>query len=106
MPEGSGSDHQGDPRRRIRRHRYQEGPGFLFLATQNGRPRLDRARPSLDQVRRRRRAVQLATELGVDAACQELQVGRRALYYWIAAFKAKGIEGLVDGSRRPRRLQS
>jgi len=60
----------------------------------------------LDQVRRRRRAVQLATELGVDAACQELQVGRRALYYWIAAFKAKGIEGLVDGSRRPRRLQS
>lgn len=104
MPD-SADDNPSDPRRRIRRHRYQEGPGFLFLATQNGRPRLDAARPNLDQVRRRMRAVRLAAEQGVETACQELKVGRRALYYWIAAFQAAGIEGLVDGSRRPHRLQ-
>src|SRR5256712_7794951 len=104
MPD-SAEDNPSDPRRRIRRHRYQEGPGFLFLATQNGRPRVDGARPNLDQVRRRMRAVRLAAEQSVEAACQELNVGRRALYYWIAAFQAKGIEGLVDGSRRPHRLQ-
>ena len=27
-----------DPHRRLRRHTYQEGPGFLFLATRGGRP--------------------------------------------------------------------
>src|SRR2546425_158601 len=71
MPD-SADDNPSDPRRRIRRHRYQEGPGFLFLATQNGRPRLDAARPNLDQVRRRMRAVRLAAEQGVETACQEL----------------------------------
>jgi len=52
------------------------------------------------------RAVRLAAERGVEAACQELQVSRRVLYYWIARFQTKGIEGLVDGCRRPHRLQS
>jgi hypothetical protein len=31
MPEKS-EDHPGDPGWRLRRHRYQEGPGVLFLA--------------------------------------------------------------------------
>jgi transposase InsO family protein len=105
MPD-SAEQNPSDPRRRGRRHRYQEGPNFLFLATQNGRPRAEYQRPSLDRVRRRMRAVRLAAERGVEAACQELQVSRRALYYWIATFQTKGIEGLVDGSRRPHRLQS
>jgi hypothetical protein len=39
-----------DPRRFVRRHRYQEGPGFLFLATQNGRPANEPARPDLREV--------------------------------------------------------
>jgi len=29
---------RSDPRRLARRNHYQEGPGFLFLATQGGRP--------------------------------------------------------------------
>src|SRR5487761_23469 len=102
----SAEQNPSDPRRRGRRHRYQEGPGFLFLATQNGRPRAERHRPSLDRVRRRMRAVRLAAEKGVEAACEELRVSRRALYYWMATFQDKGIDGLVDGSRRPHRLQS
>src|SRR3989449_6812642 len=94
-----------DPHRRIRRHRYQEGPGFLFLATQNGRPSGQSRKPSLDQVRLRMRAVRLASEVGVDAACRQLEVARRSLYRWLAAFEAQGIAGLVDGSRRPHRLR-
>src|SRR5260370_363913 len=93
MPD-SAEQNPSDPRRRGRRHRYQEGPGFLFLATQNGRPRAEHQRPSLDRIRRRMRAVRLAAERGVEAACQELQVSRRVLYYWIARFQTKGIEGL------------
>ena len=31
-------DHRSDPHRRLLRHTYQEGPGFLFLATRGGRP--------------------------------------------------------------------
>jgi len=30
--------HSKDPYRRWLRHTYQEGPGFLFLATRGGRP--------------------------------------------------------------------
>jgi hypothetical protein len=37
-----------DPRRGVRRNRYQEGPGFLFIATQNGRPAAD-GTPFLDR---------------------------------------------------------
>ena len=94
-----------DPRRYIRRNRYQEGPGFLFLATQNGRPRNRNERPNLDRVRKRMRAVRMASEVGVDRTCDELGVRRRALHYWIARFAAEGISGLVDGSRRPLRLR-
>ncbi len=94
-----------DPRRYIRRNRYQEGPGFLFLATQNGRPRDPRERPDLDRVRKRMRAVRMAAEVGVDRTCEELGVRRRALYYWIARFACEGICGLLEGSRRPHRLR-
>src|SRR5205807_1804841 len=50
MPD-SAQINPSDPHRRIRRHRYQEGPGFLFLATQNGRPSCQSRKPSLDRVR-------------------------------------------------------
>lgn len=105
MPD-SAEVNPSDPRRRLRRHRYQEGPGFLFLATQNGRPRRDPQRRNLGVVRRRMRAIRLAAEIGVDATCAEMQVKRRALYNWMATFATEGIGGLVDGSRRPHRLQT
>lgn len=54
-----------DPRRWTRRHHYQEGPDFLFLATQNGRPAGEPQRPSLAEVRRRMRAIRLVAESGV-----------------------------------------
>ena len=95
-----------DPRRRVRRHHYQEGPGFLFLASQGGRPTGKvGGRSGLVQVRQRIRAVRLARQIGVATAARELGDGWRALYRWSAAFEAKGIAGLVPASRRPRRLR-
>lgn len=44
-------------RRRIRRHHYQEGPGFLFLATQNSRPTEVAVARQQDRVRFRMRSV-------------------------------------------------
>ncbi len=95
-----------DPRRWVRRHRYQEGPGFLFVATQGGRPAGDLVRPGhLQRVRRRMHAVRVARQTGVDAACSELGCGRSALYEWLAAFEAEGIVGLLEASKRPRHLR-
>src|SRR5260370_27980417 len=94
-----------DPRRSVRRHHYQEGPGFLFLATQNGRPARKTPRPSLNEVRRRMRAVRLAAELGIGAACSELGCSTATLYRWLLAFEKGGIEGLVPASRRPLRMR-
>ena len=104
MPDSAHSS-PSDPHRRTRRHRYQEGPGFLFLATQNGRPGGQAPKPKLDQVRLRMRAVCLANEAGVEVACRQLEVARRSLYRWLAAFESQGIGGLVDRSRRPHRLR-
>jgi len=95
-----------DPRRRIRRHNYQEGPGFLFLATQNGRPAHPPARSKqLDKVRFRMRAVRLAGESGPEAASAELGISPRSLYRWLAAYQTGGIEALVERSRKPERLR-
>lgn len=52
------------------------------------------------------RAVRLAQQVGVESACVELGCSRASLYRWLAAFEAKGIAGLVEGSRRPGRLSS
>ena len=95
-----------DPRRGTRRNHYQEGPGFLFLATQNGRPRKEEDRPDLGRVRERMRAVRRAQQVGVEDAASELGVARRSLYRWSAAFEATGITGLLDGCRRPHRLRT
>src|SRR5216683_1510889 len=94
-----------DPRRSVRRHHYQEGPGFLFLATQNGRPAGKAPKPSLNEVRRRMRAVRLAAELGIGAACSELGCSTASVYRWLLAFEKGGIEGLVPASRRPLRMR-
>src|SRR5712691_13396476 len=95
-----------DPHRRVRRHHYQEGPGFLFLATQNGRPSQRLERPSLAEVRRRMRLVRHALAHGAESAVRELGVARRSVFRWLAAFQANGIEGLVPKSRRPNQVRS
>jgi transposase len=92
-----------DPRRFVRRHRYQEGHGFLFLATQNGRPANDPPRPDLREIRRRMRAVRVASQLGIAVACSEVGCSVASVYRWLAAFEARGTEGLVPSSRRPLR---
>jgi len=108
MPELSESarKHPSDPRRWTRRHHYQEGPGFLFVATQGGRPAADSLKSSqLARVRRRMRAVRRALRDGVEAAHRALGCPRRSLHRWLATFEAEGIIGLLDGSQRPRRLR-
>lgn len=102
----SAIEHAHDPNRRIRRHHYQEGPGFLILATQNGRPAIEQPRRGLDQLRFRMRAVRLAKEVGVQGACSQLSCSRASVYRWMAVFDKQGIEGLLDTSRRPHRLRT
>lgn len=98
--------HPPDPRRWVRRHHYQQGPDFLFLATQGGRPAAGLTRPAAaEEVRRRMRAVRLARQIGPASAARQLGCSRRAILYWQAAFKAKGIEGLVANSRRPHNFR-
>jgi transposase InsO family protein len=104
MPD-SADIHAHDPHGRIRRHNYQEGPGFLFLATQNGRP-AQHERKSLAEVRRRMRVVRLALAMGADAAARELGIARRTTFRWMAAFQTSGIQGLVPKSRRPMQVRS
>ena len=95
---------RSDPRRLARRNHYQEGPGFLFLATQGGRPTgVDMAPDTAGIVRLRagalRRwhagepATQVATELGI---------GRATLYRWQERYEEDGLEGLVDAPRLGR----
>jgi hypothetical protein len=45
-----------NPRRLPRRNQYQEGPGFLFVATQDGRPPDEAGQRGQAAVVRRRRA--------------------------------------------------
>jgi len=106
MPKSWETNTPSDPRRWLRRHHYQEGPGFLFVATQGGRPASDPSGPrGPAQIRRRMRAVRLARELGVEASSRQLGCSRRAIHYWLAAFAADGIAGLVGGSRRPQHFR-
>ena len=95
-----------DPRRGVRRNRYQEGPGFLFIATQNGRPAGEPVRPSLAEVRRRMRALRLADQESIENACLQVGCSAASFYRWHAAFRANGIVGLVPGSRRPRQVRA
>jgi transposase len=99
------AQHAYDPKRRTRRHHYQEGPGFLFVATQGGRPPQALPDASLKRVRERMRAVRLAKESGALEACRQMGCSRPSLYRWIAAYDAKGISGLQEASRRPHRLR-
>jgi len=96
-----------DPHRWLRRNRYQEGPDFLFLATQNGRPSEKRpSRSVLAGVRLRMRAVRLAMDSGVAEAVRTTGCSRASIYRWMQAFERGGIAALAEESRRPQHLRT
>lgn len=100
MPEVE-SRRYANPRRLPRRNHYQEGPGFLFVATQGGRPPGTAERPSPAAIVRRRRAAlrRWADGESLEAIHAELGCSRASLFRWRARFEAAGLEGLLD---RPR----
>jgi transposase InsO family protein len=94
--------HRSDPHRRLLRHTYQEGPGFLFLATRGGRPPARRERDDLAGLRLRARCVRIAREEGIAAALQ-LGPSRASLHRWRCRYEAGGLEALRDQPRGPAR---
>lgn len=90
-----------NPRRLPRRNHYQEGLGFLFVATQGGRPpdALDRSSQAAS-VRRRRAGLRRWSSGGsIGAICAELACSRASLFRWRARYERGGLEALLD---RPR----
>ena len=93
---------RSDPHRRPLRHTYQEGPGFLFLATRGGRPPGPRQREDLAQLRFRIRCVRTANEQGIAAAL-DLGASRASLHRWRRSHANGGIEALRSRPRGPTR---
>ena len=93
-------EHRKDPHRRLLRHTYQEGPGFLFLATRGGRPPGRPVRPDLAALRFRIRCVRVARDDGIAAALA-LGASRASLHRWRIAYEAGGLESLGDRPRGP-----
>jgi transposase InsO family protein len=93
-------NHPSDPRRRLLRHTYQEGPGFLFLATRGGRPPGRRVREEATSLRFRARCVRVAREAGIAAAL-DLGVSRASLHRWRCRHAAGGLGALEDRPRGP-----
>ncbi|HUE47387.1 MAG TPA: helix-turn-helix domain-containing protein [Aestuariivirgaceae bacterium] len=94
-----------DPRRLPRRNHYQEGPGFLFLATQGGRPpQPSGAAERVATVVRRRPAALRRLEAGeaVVAICADIGCSRASLYRWRSRHARDGLAGLLDRPRRGR----
>lgn len=98
---------RSDPRRLPRRNHYQEGPGFLFLATENGRPPKSAAPRRLAAVVRRRRAALRVWAQGTSVAqvCERYACSRASLHRWRERFAAEGIGGLIDHRRPSRRSE-
>ena len=93
---------RSDPHRRPLRHTYQEGPGFLFLATRGGRPPGPRVREDLTALRFRIRCVRTAEEEGVAAALA-LGARRTNLFRWRGRYAIGGLEALRHRRRGPAR---
>lgn len=90
-----------NPRRLPRRNHYQEGPDFLFVATQGGRPPGDGGRDSPAAVIRRRRLAlrRWANGEPLKTICAEAGCSRATLFRWRTRFEAGGLEALGDGPR-------
>lgn len=87
-----------NPRRLPRRNHYQEGPGFLFVATQGGRPPDDVGRHGQAAIVRRRRAALRRWVNGEPIAriCAETGCSRASLFRWRTRFEQGGLEALID----------
>jgi transposase InsO family protein len=92
---------RSDPRRLPRRNHYQEGPDFLFVATQGGRPMAaEPCRSPVAVVRGRARTIRLWSEgASVVDACGLGGCSRATLFRWRERFERDGLAGLLD---RPR----
>lgn len=103
MPEVQ-SRRYANPRRLPRRNHYQEGPGFLFVATQGGRPpEAGRDRARATTVRRRRAALRRWAEgEAIATICAEVGCSRASLFRWRTRFEQGGLEALMDRPRRGR----
>ena len=92
---------KSDPRRLPRRNHYQEGPGFLFVATQGGRPP-DHS-PARDQaaiIRRRRSALRRwAVGEPLTLLCAEFGCSRASLFRWRTRYEQGGLAALLDQPR-------
>ena len=93
---------RSDPHRRPLRHTYQEGPGFLFLATRGGRPPGPPPREDLAALRFRVHCVRTANEEGIAAALA-LGASRASLHRWRRRYAHGGIEALRHRPRGPAR---
>ncbi|MFP5343602.1 MAG: helix-turn-helix domain-containing protein [Candidatus Limnocylindria bacterium] len=93
-----------NPRRLPRRNHYQEGPGFLIVATQGGRP--PEVAPQREQapiVRRRRAAVRRwADGDAVATVCADVGCSRASLFRWRARRESDGLADLLDRPRSGR----
>ena len=89
---------KSDPRSLPRRNHYQEGPGFLFLATQGGRPPESMAPGATAGAIRHRAAALRRWREGEPVAglCAELGVHRATLFRWRSRFEEAGLMGLAD----------
>ncbi len=95
---------RSDPGRLPRRNHYQEGPSFLFLATQGGRPPAPELAQDVTSVVRLRAGALRRWHDGDPATgvAAELGIGRATLYRWQDRYEARGLEGLVDVPRLGR----
>jgi transposase InsO family protein len=93
---------KSDPRRLPRRNHFQEGPGFLFVATQGGRPVGSSLAPASTAIVRRRHGALRRWAGGetIEAICAEADCSRATLFRWRTRFEADGLAGLVDRERR------
>lgn len=100
MPEVSSRSY-ANPRRLPRRNHYQEGPGFLFVATQGGRPPDEQRRRGQAEIIRRRRAAlrRWAEGESFTTICGDLGCSRASLFRWRDRYESGGLEALID---RPR----
>jgi transposase InsO family protein len=96
-----------NPQRLPRRNHYQEGPGFLFVATQGGRPPEEVALAGQGTVVRRRRAALRRWADGEPLAvvCADVGCSRATLFRWRTRWQLEGLEGLLDQPRVGRRSE-